>query len=67
MLQNPALIAFGVVALIFSVLHSVTFFQTTPKILVIRIGEKRIPEAVIVWGQLFCWLAVSILIGWAVL
>jgi len=66
-LAGPGMTVFGVVALGFALLHSVTFFQAAGKVFVIRMGETRVPESVVIWGHFAAWVALSLLIGWLVL
>jgi fumarate reductase subunit C len=40
-LRSPALIVFSCVALLFAVLHSVTWFQAMPKVLPLRYGNQH--------------------------
>jgi fumarate reductase subunit C len=39
-LRSPALIVFGCVALLFALLHTVTWFQAMPKVLPLRYGRQ---------------------------
>lgn len=60
-LQSPASIAFHVVALIFAVYHSVTWFNLTPKALPVQIGEAFLPDWVIAGAHYLAWIAGSML------
>jgi fumarate reductase subunit C len=40
-LRSPALIVFSCVALLFALLHSVTWFQAMPKVLPLRYGNQH--------------------------
>lgn len=66
-LNGPAVTVFGVVALAFALLHSVTFFQAAGKVFVIRTGETQVPESVVIGGHFVAWIALSFLIGRLVL
>ncbi len=62
-LQSPPLIAFHVVALLFAVLHTVTWFQAVPKALPLRMGEQRVPAALMIGSNYVVWLVVSVVVG----
>src|ERR1700736_5133954 len=47
-LRSPALIVFNVLALLFALLHSVTWFQAMPKALPVRRGEERVPALLLI-------------------
>ena len=58
-LQNPLLIAFHVVALLFVLLHTVTWFQAMPKGLPLKIGDRRIPPLQLIAGNYVVWAVAS--------
>ena len=64
MLQNPLMIAFHAIALLFSLYHTITWFNLTPKAMVIQIGEKRVPGVLLAGGNYVAWLALSTLLVW---
>ena len=66
-LQNPFAILFHIIAIIFVVFHSVSWFRLAPKALVLRIGRKRIPDGVITALNYGAWGAFSIAIAWIML
>lgn len=47
-LKSPGLLAFNSVALLFALLHSVTWFQAVPKALPLRRGEKQVSPVLLV-------------------
>jgi fumarate reductase subunit C len=56
-------------ALGFAVFHSVTFFNLTPRVLVVFRGEEKLPDSAIAVGHYVLWAVVSlviIIIGMAV-
>ena len=55
-LQSPFMIAFHVVALLFSLLHTVTFFQAMPKGMPMQIGEEKLSDPLMI-GPLYVALA----------
>jgi len=60
-------ILFAVLALVAALYHSITWFNLTPKVLVVRKGEEKIPPALIAGPHYAAWLAISAVIAWIVL
>lgn len=58
-LQSPASIAFLALALAFSIYHSVTWFNLTPKALPVQVGERILPDAVVAGAHYAAWAALS--------
>ena len=67
-LRSPlAVIAHGL-ALAAAVFHSITWFNLTPQVMPIRIGEGQVPGAVVAIGAGYLpWLIVSGVILWGVM
>jgi fumarate reductase subunit C len=59
-LESPLLIAFHVVALLFAVLHTVTWFGAVPKGLALRRGEDPVPPSLIIGGSYAAWAVVTV-------
>ena len=62
-LQSPPLIAFHVVALLFALLHTATWFQAVPKGLPLKRGETRVPPMLMIAGSYAAWAAVSAVVA----
>lgn len=58
-LRDPTSIALHVLALVFSVYHSVTWFNLTPRAMPIQVGEAFVPDAVIAGAHYLVWLVFS--------
>jgi fumarate reductase subunit C len=58
-LRSPASILFHVLALVFAVYHSATWFNLTPKALPVQIGEEFLPGWVIAGLHYVIWVVVS--------
>ncbi len=58
-LRSPASVVLHVVVLAFSLFHTVTFFNLTPRAIVVRVGEDKVPDDVIRWAHYFGWALVS--------
>ena len=67
-LRSPlAVIAHGL-ALAAAVFHSITWFNLTPQVMPMRVGEERVPDAVAAIGAGYLpWLVVSAVILWGVM
>ena len=47
--------------------HTITWFNLTPQAVVIRIGEDRVPAALIAGVNYVIWVAVSAAVAWIIL
>jgi fumarate reductase subunit C len=63
-LRSPLSVVFHVLALAFSVYHSVTWFNLTPKALPVQMGERFLPGAVIAGAHYALWIILSLWILW---
>jgi len=61
-LTSPASVAFHAAALAFSVYHSVTWFNVTPKALPLQVGERFVPGGVIAGLHYAVWAVLSLAI-----
>jgi fumarate reductase subunit C len=61
-LQSPGLIFFNCVALLFALLHTVTWFQAMPKVLPLRYGRQHRLTFVLVGVNYLLLLAVTAII-----
>jgi fumarate reductase subunit C len=61
-LKSPLSIALHLVALAFAVYHSMTFFNLTPRVLVVPRGEERVPDVMIQGAHYAAWLVVSLVL-----
>ena len=66
-LKGPVSIALHIVAFLFVVFHSVTWFNLAPKALVLHLGVKRVPGTVIVVLNYIAWVVFSAVIVWLML
>lgn len=65
--RSSGWIAFHVFALIAAVYHSVTWLNLAPKIMVVRMGEERVPPSLIAAVNYGIWLVLSVGIAWVLL
>lgn len=65
-LKSPVSVVLHIIAFIFAVYHSVTWFNLTPKIVILRIGEEKIPSFLIAGANFFAWVVISAILVWIV-
>ena len=56
---SPGLLVFHVVAFMFAVIHSITFFNLIPKGIAIRIGDRRVHPDLISASHYGAWVVVT--------
>jgi fumarate reductase subunit C len=61
-LQTPVSALLHVLAFGFAVFHSITFFNATPRVLVVFRGEEKVPEGVIAGAHYVLWAVVSLVL-----
>jgi fumarate reductase subunit C len=59
-LSSPGWILFNLIALLFAVYHSVTWFQSTAVVLPVRLGEHLVPRQIVTALHIVAWVAVSL-------
>lgn len=58
-LREPAGMAFHLVAFLFALYHTATWFQVTPKAMPLQLGAYRVPGAAIIGAHYLGWAVVS--------
>jgi fumarate reductase subunit C len=66
-LESPAALALHLLVLAILVFHAITWLNLAPKALVIRLGRRRVPDAVVVGAHYAAWLGASGLVAWFLL
>lgn len=61
-LRSGGFILFFVVALIFAIYHSWTWFGVMGKVQVVRLGDQKVPERLITATALAGWFVVSVIV-----
>ena len=61
-LSSPGWLIFHVVALVFAIYHSITWFQSTAVVLPLRLGEREIPPGLVTTLNIGAWIALSLVI-----
>jgi fumarate reductase subunit C len=60
-------VAINLLALLFVLLHVVTWFALAPRAMVVRVRGRRVPPRLIVAAHYLAWLALSAVVAWVVL
>jgi fumarate reductase subunit C len=58
-MRSPVGIAFHAVAFVFALYHTASWFNVTPKAMLLQIGERRLPGGAIIGAHYAGWLVVS--------
>jgi len=58
-LKSPVLIVVHVISFLFVMFHSITWFSLVPRVMVLRLGGKRVSDYWIAGPHYVAWLAVS--------
>ena len=66
-LKAPRFLALDTVALLFVLFHAITWFNLTPKAMVVRLRGKRAPDWVIVGLNYAAWLVLSGVVAFVLL
>jgi fumarate reductase subunit C len=66
-LKTPLFLALDTIAFLFVLFHAITWFNLTPKAMVVRMGGTRVPDWVIVGSNYAAWLVVSVVVAVLVL
>jgi fumarate reductase subunit C len=60
-------ISLNVVALIFLLLHAITWFNLAPRAIVLHIRGRRVPDRAVLAGHYAEWFVVSAAVAWGVM
>ena len=58
-LQSPLGMVFHAAALVFALIHTVSWFSLAPKAMPLQIGEKTLPGSAVVLAHYAVWIVVS--------
>ena len=64
---TPLVVAVNVVALIFLLLHAVTWFGLAPRAMAFHLRGRRVPAGAVLAGHYATWLVVSAVAAWVVM
>jgi fumarate reductase subunit C len=58
-LRTPLFLSLDTVAFLFVLFHAITWFNLTPKAIVVRLRGKRVPDSIILGLNYAAWLVLS--------
>ncbi len=61
-IKSPLSVVLQLIALVFAVYHSITFFNLTPRVMVVFRGEEKLPESLIAGVHYVAWGVVSLVL-----
>ncbi len=64
---TPWMLALNLVALLFVVIHALTWFNLASQAMVVRIGRRRVPPVLVAAANYGAWVVVSAVVAWVVL
>jgi succinate dehydrogenase subunit C len=65
-LQTPWSVAIHFIALIAAMYHAITWFALVPKVMVVRVGEEKVPPFLLVAAHWVLWSVITLAIIWFV-
>jgi len=63
-LQTPFFLTVDIVALVFVLFHTITWFNLTPTAMVVRMRGKRVPDPIVAGSNYVVWVLVSGIVAW---
>ena len=66
-LRSPAMVALTGLSLSFILFHAITWFALAPRAMVLRLGDRRVPDAWIAGAGYAAWAGASVIVAWVVL
>jgi fumarate reductase subunit C len=66
-LASPGALVFNAVVFAFVLLHALTWFKLAPRAMVVQVGGKRVPDALVAGANYGAWIVASAVIAWFVL
>jgi fumarate reductase subunit C len=62
--SSPGWVIFHLVALLFALLHTITWFQSSAVVLELKVGKMIVPRSLVMVVHLAAWIVASIIILW---
>jgi fumarate reductase subunit C len=66
-MATPLCVALHVIAFLFVLYHAITWFNLTPKAMVVRLGGTRVPDWFIIAANYGAWIVVSAVVAFLLL
>ena len=66
-LKSPLILVLHLISFPFILYHTITWFNLTPKIMVLQIGEEKVPKELIAGLVYISWGLLSLILIWLIL
>lgn len=66
-LKTPVAVVLNVIALLFVLFHTITWFNLAPRAMPVRVRGKRLPDWMVAAPNYVAWIAISAVIAWLIL
>jgi len=66
-LKTPVAILINIIALVFVLFHTITWFNLTPRAMTVRLGSQRLPDWMVALPNYIVWLVISGIVAWLIL
>ena len=66
-LKSPLILVLHLISFPFILYHTITWFNLTPKIMVLQIGEEKVPKELIAGLVYIMWGFLSLILIWLIL
>ena len=63
-LKTPLFLTVDIVALVFVLFHTITWFNLTPTAMVVRVRGKRVPDKIVAGSNYVVWVLLSAVVAW---
>ena len=63
-LKTPLFLTVDIVALLFVLFHTITWFNLTPTAMVVRVKGKRVPDTIVAGSNYVVWVVLSGIVAW---
>jgi succinate dehydrogenase subunit C len=63
-LKTPLFLTVNIVAFLFVLYHTITWFNLTPTAMVVRVRGQRVPDTIVAGSNYVAWVIVSVIVAW---
>ena len=63
-MKLPLIIVSNVIAFLFVLYHTITWFNLTPTAMVVRVRGKRVPDRIVAGSNYVVWVLLSAIVAW---
>jgi fumarate reductase subunit C len=66
-MRNPLILLLNVISFFFVVFHTITWFNLAPSAMPVRMGGKRVPDALVAAPSYLAWVVISAFVSAVIL